>query len=78
MKREINAALTELKDEKDTGTVLPVQNKISGMPEEKLNRIRMAILALAIIFIIAGMANGNMQAVMVKAINICTECVGLG
>ncbi len=48
------------------------------IPPEKLKIIRLVVLALAVIFIIAGIANGNMYAIMIKAINICTECVGLG
>lgn len=37
----------------------------------------LAILA-AVIFIILGIANGGMRDVLFKAINICTECIGLG
>ena len=40
--------------------------------------IRIAVAALAVGFIIAGILNGGMGAVLKKAINICTECVGLG
>ncbi|MBQ7487252.1 MAG: hypothetical protein IJT77_07145, partial [Clostridia bacterium] len=42
------------------------------------NAARAAILAVAVIFIIAGIHNGGMKDVLIKAINICTECVGLG
>ena len=54
------------------------ENKKKAIPPDKLKIIRLAVLALAVIFIIAGIANGNMYAIMIKAINICTECVGLG
>ena len=43
-----------------------------------IHKIRLAVLILAIICIIAGVANGNMKDILIKAINICTECVGLG
>ena len=32
----------------------------------------------AVVFIILGVMNGSMKDVLVKAIKICTECVGLG
>lgn len=40
--------------------------------------VRIAILVLAIAFIALGIANDGMSAVLAKAINICTECIGLG
>lgn len=40
--------------------------------------LRIAILALAVVFIALGIANDGMSAVLAKAINICTECIGLG
>lgn len=40
--------------------------------------IRLAILAVALLFIVVGIFNGGMDDVLSKAINICTECIGLG
>lgn len=40
--------------------------------------IRIAIVAVAIVFIVLGIFNGGMADVLSKAINICTECIGLG
>ena len=40
--------------------------------------IRGVILVVAVAFIIAGALNGGARDVMIKAINICTECIGLG
>ena len=40
--------------------------------------VRIAIAAAAIIFMVAGIPNGGMADVLSKAINICTECIGLG
>ena len=40
--------------------------------------IRIALLALALVLIVAGIFNGGMADVLSKAINICTECIGLG
>lgn len=35
-------------------------------------------LAISVVLIIWGICNGGMRDVFVKAVNICTECVGLG
>ncbi len=51
----------------------------SGAAKEKrLRAARLAVIAAAVIFIIAGILNGSMEDMLIKAINICTECVGLG
>ena len=39
---------------------------------------RVALYAAALLLIVAGILNGGMFDVLVKAINICTECIGLG
>lgn len=36
------------------------------------------ILAAAIVFILLGVMNGGAEDVLIKAVNICTECIGLG
>ena len=46
--------------------------------EKKYRPYRNAIIVAAIIFIVAGLINGGTIAVLAKAINICTECIGLG
>nr|WP_251616997.1 CD1871A family CXXC motif-containing protein [Pumilibacter muris] len=33
---------------------------------------------MAVSFIIAGIFNGGARDVLIKAVNICTECIGLG
>ena len=40
--------------------------------------VRVAVGCVAVSFIIAGICNGGMRDVLIKAINICTECIGLG
>ena len=40
--------------------------------------IRLVILAIGAVFIIHGTINGGARDVLIKAINICTECIGLG
>ena len=39
---------------------------------------RIIVAVIALIFIVLGIANGGMEDVLSKAINICTECIGLG
>ena len=55
----------------------------SGASCEKRARLaktaaRAAMFALAVVLLALGAANGGMRDVLVKAINICTECIGLG
>lgn len=55
----------------------------SGKPREKKARLaktaaRAVVFALAVGLLALGAANGGMRDVLVKAINICTECIGLG
>jgi len=40
--------------------------------------VRGAVFAVAVAFIIAGIFNGGANDVLVKAINICSECIGIG
>ena len=43
-----------------------------------LHGVRALLFALSILFIVLGVMNGGLRDVLVKAINICTECIGLG
>jgi len=43
-----------------------------------LGIVRMVIFVVAAAFIVLGVMNGGLYDVLVKAINICTECIGLG
>ena len=43
-----------------------------------LNIVRISVLVVAVTFIIHGITNGGAYDVLQKAINICTECIGLG
>ena len=56
----------------------PDFNKVG--PEKAARRvlIRRVLFAAAICFVVMGIFNGSMRDVLVKAIKICTECVGLG
>lgn len=55
------------------------KNKAEGRLSPKaLGIIRWIVFAAAVVFIIAGILNGSMQDVLIKATKICTECIGLG
>ena len=43
-----------------------------------LQFVRISLFLIAAVFIIWGVFNGGLYDVFVKAINICTECIGLG
>lgn len=49
-------------------------------PKENLiiNIVRACLGALAVVFIIVGIINGGASDVLLKALVICTECIGLG
>lgn len=44
----------------------------------KMVILQSVVIAAAVFFIAAGIWNGSMHDVLIKAINICTECIGLG
>ena len=60
-------------------TTLPKGNTKKPASRSKLVfGIRIAVALVAIIFIVLGIINGGMADVLSKAVNICTECIGLG
>ena len=75
IQREYDAILARIKEEKAAGIKAEPREK-KPAPDYRL--LRWALLALAIVFIVVGIINGSMTAVINKAIRICTECVGLG
>ena len=53
--------------------------EITGIPSDaKTNTLRIALLAIGCFFIVYGFITGGTIDVLTKAINICTECIGLG
>ena len=61
------------KKERETAASEDTESKM-----KKLHIARIAVLVVAAIFVIAGILNGSMEDMLIKAVNICTECVGLG
>lgn len=59
---------------------ITVWQKIEGVFENKwvVLGIRIALAVIAVALIIWGALNGSARTVFIKAVNICTECIGLG
>ena len=56
----------------------PVEATFGKAKQLPITAIRCVVLAVAIIFIVAGIFNGSAEDVLTKAVKICTECIGLG
>ena len=86
MQRESEAITARIKEEKEAGVVKPPETvkadaalyKTSPETARRRVLVHRVLLAAAVCFIIMGIMNGSMKDVLVKAIRICTECVGLG
>ena len=65
-----------MKEQLKTGAAEEERNDPSK--KNRPDRIRLVLLIAAAICIIAGIANHNMRDILIKATNICTECIGLG
>ena len=66
---------------KPTPKKKPLHNEVTEEElanEKKYHTWRNIIIVASVIFIAAGLLNGGTIAVLAKAINICTECIGLG
>ena len=68
MEREIN----QMKG--ISGEKIPV----TASKPSRLPYVRITLYVLAVVLIAEGIGNGGMRDVLIKAINICTECIGLG
>ena len=75
IQREYDAIMVRIREEKAAGIKAEIQPE---KPAPNVNALRWVILAVAVVFILVGLRNGSMTAVVHKAIRICTECVGLG
>ena len=40
--------------------------------------VRISLLLTGLVLIVLGILNGGLRDVLIKAVNICTECIGLG
>ena len=71
--------LLGIRDENEKKPVKSVKNTpVKADDAKKVRTVRIVILSAAGVLIILGLFNGSANDVLVKAINICTECIGLG
>lgn len=77
--QEMATNLQNKKTAAPTGTVAqePKQKKVKSK-WMGVWLYRAAIFSVAIVLLIIGVLNGGMREVLLKAINICTQCIGLG
>ncbi len=52
--------------------------KSSSLKEEVVFVVRIGVAVVGVAFFVWGICNGGMADVFLKAINICTQCIGLG
>ncbi len=67
--------------ENEMARTAPVKKDKAPAPKQPGKNIvigRACLYAAAIALVVLGVMNGGMYDVLVKAINICTECIGLG
>lgn len=62
---------------KDLPAKVDYEGTSPGDPE-KTRRYRLILLGICLLLLVWGVVNGGMRDVLVKAINICSECIGLG
>ena len=76
MGREEKALLEARKERKAARAPAPPMAGISETPARR--GLRLALYLLGAALAAAGIINGGLKDVLIKAINICTECIGLG
>ncbi len=76
--RELDFLKQGIKNSGKQAAVDTQQEKTDSNCEKILIGARLSVLIIAITFIIIGIFNGGMADVLQKAVNICTECIGLG
>ena len=54
------------------------EEKVDGIYDKTVNIVRFALLFIGVGILIYGYFAGGTADVLTKAINICTECIGLG
>lgn len=87
LKKELSLVKQMLADSAKRGEKSAVKETKSGLWQKILaffgnawtkNVVRIVLAAGAIVLVIVGINNGGMRDVLEKAINICTQCIGLG
>ena len=67
-----------VKEEKN-GVLQKVAKKLAVLGSERAKNITRLVLCVGgIVLVVIGIYNGGMASILEKAINICTQCIGLG
>ena len=87
LKKELSLVKQVLAESAKRGEKPAVKEKKDGVwqkvlafcgKEKTKNIVRIVLAAGAVVLVIVGISNGGMRDVLEKAINICTQCIGLG
>lgn len=76
--RSIQQEIDIWKEAIKNGCVSPSQKTSAPAPDKRIFYVRTLIGIVALVFIVIGILNGGAMDVLLKAIAICTECIGLG
>ncbi len=82
-KTEYKAYLEVIATAKKEGRAVPAAVKAEKPSQKQENgkavlTVRIGLAVVGVAFVVWGVCNGGMQDVLLKAINICTQCIGLG
>lgn len=61
-----------------TEKITPIKQTLTKNSEKIIWVTRAVVFVVAVVFIGLGISNGGVRDVLYKAVNICTECIGLG
>ena len=78
VKRELTILKGEGERVKNTAVPCRLTAWMKKHEKQTLLVLRCALLVLGVVLVIVGILHGGMADVLGKAINICTECIGLG
>lgn len=79
-KKEIEQVKAQIAENAKKGVKVPVreEKRSATQPKGVTLVIRAALAVAGVVLVIVGIAGGGMADVLEKAINICTQCIGLG
>lgn len=78
MQRETAEAQEKIREERNAGIKTDQIEKPQSESLKAKHTLQIVVIIAAVVFIILGVCNGGAKAVLTKAANICTECIGLG
>ncbi len=77
-RRSIRRELELVRQAKTEGCPAPASKSPAPVKKNQLPAVQAAIVLLAVAILLFGFFSGGAADVLTKAVNICTECVGLG